>query len=126
MLCYGGPGFCRFGSWARTWHHLSGHAEVASHVPQLEGSTTKNIQLCTGGVWGEKGKIKSFKKPQQVHQPPLKSSPIYLACIPHLRNNTSKHLMLTKFCPFCLRSLHVLQCSQSPAPSLFWLYSALF
>ena len=30
-----------------------GHAEVASHVPQLEGPTTKNIQLCTGG-FGEK------------------------------------------------------------------------
>ena len=24
--------------------------------PQLEGPTTKNIQLCTGGLWGEKGK----------------------------------------------------------------------
>ena len=31
------------------------HAEVASHMPQLEGPTTKNIQLCTGGLWGEKG-----------------------------------------------------------------------
>ena len=25
--------------------------------PQLEGPTTKNIQLCTGGLGGEKGKI---------------------------------------------------------------------
>ena len=32
------------------------HAEAASHMPQLEGPTTKNIQLCTGGLWGEKGK----------------------------------------------------------------------
>ena len=32
-------------------------------MPQLEGPTTKNIQLCTGGLWGEKRKkIKSLKK----------------------------------------------------------------
>ena len=32
-------------------------------MPQLEGPTMKNIQLCTGGLWGEKGKkIKSLKK----------------------------------------------------------------
>ena len=31
-------------------------------MPQLEGPTTKNIQLCTGGLWGEKGKAKSLKK----------------------------------------------------------------
>ena len=37
----------------------SSHAEAASHTAQLEGSTTKNIQLYTGGLWGEKGKIKS-------------------------------------------------------------------
>ena len=30
----GGPGFCRFGSWVQTWHHLSGYAEVASHIAQ--------------------------------------------------------------------------------------------
>ena len=52
----GGPVFPWFESWARTWHCLSGHAEAASHVPQLEGPTMKNIQLCTGGLWGEKGK----------------------------------------------------------------------
>ena len=34
------------------------HAEAASHMPQLEGPSTKNIQLCTGGLWGEKGKKK--------------------------------------------------------------------
>src|SRR3712207_8226911 len=32
------------------------HAEAASHIPQLEEPTTRNIQLCTGGLWGEKGK----------------------------------------------------------------------
>ena len=57
-----GPGFRRFGSWARTWRRSSGHAEVAYHMPQLEGPTTKNIQLGTGGLWGEKRKNKIFKK----------------------------------------------------------------
>ena len=32
------------------------HAEAASHMPQLEGPTTKNIQLCAGELWGEKKK----------------------------------------------------------------------
>ncbi|MEB3026041.1 hypothetical protein, partial [Parvimonas sp. M13] len=31
-------------------------------MPQLEGPTTENTQLCTGELWGEKGKIKSLKK----------------------------------------------------------------
>ena len=56
----GGPVFRWFESWARTWHCSSNHAEAVSHIPHLEGPTTKNIQLCTGGLWGEKGKnIKS-------------------------------------------------------------------
>ena len=29
-------------------------------MPQLEGPTTKNIQLCTSELWEEKGKIKSL------------------------------------------------------------------
>ena len=54
------PGFRRFKSWAGTRQHSSSHAEVASHMPQLEGPTTqKNKQLCTGGLCKEKGKIKS-------------------------------------------------------------------
>ena len=53
------PGFHGFGSWAGTWHRSLGHAEAASHMPQLEGPTTKNVQLCAGGLWGERGKIKS-------------------------------------------------------------------
>ena len=44
------------------WHCSSSHAEAASHMPQLEGPTTKNIQLCTGGLWGEKGKNKILKE----------------------------------------------------------------
>src|SRR3712207_6202741 len=31
-------------------------------MPQLEEPTTKSTQLCTGGLWGEKGKNKIFKK----------------------------------------------------------------
>ena len=52
----GGPVFRWFKSWAQTWDCSSNHAEAASHMPQLEGITTKNIQLCTGGLWGEKRK----------------------------------------------------------------------
>ena len=58
----GSPVFRWFWSWAQTWHCSSGHAGTASHVPQLEGPTTKNMQLCTRGLWGEKGKNKIFKK----------------------------------------------------------------
>ncbi|GAA9202137.1 hypothetical protein BTM366_14960 [Helicobacter pylori] len=32
-------------------------------MPQLEGPTTKNIQLCTVGIWGEKaGKKKDWQE----------------------------------------------------------------
>src|SRR3712207_8317678 len=58
----GSPVFRWFESWVRTWHCSSDHAEAASHMPQLEEPTTKNIQLCTGGLWGEKGNNKIFKK----------------------------------------------------------------
>ena len=49
-------------------------------MPQLEGPTTKNIQLCTGGLWGEKkekNKNKIFKKKKEVQicfQLPLETS----------------------------------------------------
>ena len=52
--------FPRFRSWAWTWHRSSGHAEAASHMPQLEGPTTKNIQLRTGGLQGERKKKKKI------------------------------------------------------------------
>ena len=35
-------------------------------MPQPEGLTTKNIQLCTWGLWGETGKIKSLKKKSEI------------------------------------------------------------
>ena len=57
----GGPVFRWFESWARTWHCSLNHTEVASHMPQLEAPTTKNIQLCTGG-FGDKKEKKIFKK----------------------------------------------------------------
>ena len=31
---------------------------MASHVPQLEGRATNDIQLCTGGVWGDEAEKK--------------------------------------------------------------------
>src|SRR3712207_1148301 len=62
----GGPVFRRFESWARTWHCSSDHAEAASHMPQLEEPTTKNAQLCTGGLWGEKGKNKKSLKKKKI------------------------------------------------------------
>ncbi|XP_070093568.1 protein phosphatase 1M isoform X11 [Equus przewalskii] len=60
--CCGSPGFHWFGYWVPTWHHSSGHAEAASHMPQPEGPTTKNTQLCTRGIWEKKEKKKSEKK----------------------------------------------------------------
>ena len=48
-------GFAGFGSWARTWHHSSNHAEAASYMPQLEGHTTRIYNYVLGG-FGEKKK----------------------------------------------------------------------
>ena len=50
-------------------------------MPQLEAPTTENIQLCTGGLWGEKGKIKSLLKTRRVCQNELekkKAEPNYM------------------------------------------------
>ena len=60
-LLQAGPVLCWFESWSQTWHCSSNHAEAASHMPQLEGPTTKNIQLCTGRLLGEKEKLKKKK-----------------------------------------------------------------
>ena len=35
-------------------------------MPQLEGPTTENIQLCTGGLWGEKGKKNNIETPTEA------------------------------------------------------------
>ena len=53
MLRFSSPGFHGFRSWVRTWHRLSGHAEVASHIAQPEALTTYNYVL---GGFGEKKK----------------------------------------------------------------------
>ena len=87
----GGPVFRWFKSWARTWHGSSSHAEAASHIQQLEGPTMKNIQLCTGGLWGEKRKKnKIFKK--------KKKEPKYFVCKTEIRpvvKVSSASLLLT-------------------------------
>ena len=61
VLHFGSPGFCWFGSWAQTWHHSSGHVEEASHMPQLEGPTTKTIYNYVQGEWGRKSRRKKRK-----------------------------------------------------------------
>ena len=47
-LYFGGLGFHRLGSRARTWHCSSGHAEEASY-----NQKDLELQLCIGGLWGE-------------------------------------------------------------------------
>ena len=56
-LHFGGPGFLGFGSWVQTWHRSSSHAEVASHIVQPEGPTTRIYNYVLGG-FGEKQKGK--------------------------------------------------------------------
>ena len=65
MLWFRSPGSVGLDPRCRPTHRSTGHAEVASHKPQLEGATTKSTQLCIGGLWAEKGKIKSLKKKQE-------------------------------------------------------------
>ena len=79
-------GFHWLESWARTWHRWSSHAEAASHMPQLEGPVTKNTQLCTVGLWGEKGKIKSLKQKQKQKRMTLLRRKVW-RCIYEWRNN---------------------------------------
>ena len=75
----GGPVFRRFKSWGRTWHCSSNHAEAASHMPQLGGPTTKNIQLCTWVLWGkEKRKKKKSLKTKKKKRSLLKKKKVAL------------------------------------------------
>ena len=59
-LRLGGPGFDWFESWAQTWHHLSGHAEAASHIAQPEALTTRIYNY----YWGALGRRikKNYKR----------------------------------------------------------------
>ena len=61
---FGGPGFRQFNSRVQTWHHSAGHAEAASHMPQLEGPTTKTCNYVLGGF--EEKKQKKEKKQKHV------------------------------------------------------------
>ena len=85
MLYFGGPGFRQFGSWMRTWHHSSSHAEVASHIAQPEGPATR-IYNCVLGDFGEKRKKR--KKEDWQHK---------LAQVPKLRKRivmgTIRHIV---------------------------------
>ena len=65
VLRFRGPGFRRFGSQAQTWHCLSGHAEVASHVAQPEALTTRIYKNVWGGLWGEEEKEEEKKEDWQ-------------------------------------------------------------
>ena len=56
MLCFRSPGFCQFGSWTRTWHRSSGHAEAASHIAQPEGPTTRIYDYVLGDFVEKKEK----------------------------------------------------------------------
>ena len=59
----GGPVFWQFKAWAQTWYYSSSHAEAVSHMPQLEGSTTKIYNHVPGGFGEKKEKEnKIFKK----------------------------------------------------------------
>ena len=58
VLCFGGLGFHWFRSWARTWHHSSGHAEVASNIAQSEALTPTIYNCALGGLWGEEKREK--------------------------------------------------------------------
>ena len=59
MLHFGGPRFPQLGSWAQTSHLSSSHAEVVSHIAQLEGPTTRiyNYVLEGFGEEGRKGRL---------------------------------------------------------------------
>ena len=65
LFHFGSPRFRRFGSRVRTWNSSSGHAETASHMPQLEGPTTK-IYNCVLGEFGEKKQKKKEEDWQQL------------------------------------------------------------
>ena len=50
----------------RTWHHSSGHIEAASHVPQLEGPTTKIYNYVLGKFGGKKAERNKKEDWQQL------------------------------------------------------------
>ena len=65
------PGVSPIVSRGRTWHGWSGHAEAVSHMPQLEGPTTKIYNYVLGGIWGEKAEKKEEDWQQLLAQVPI-------------------------------------------------------
>ena len=59
VLCFSGLRLRGFGFWAQIWHCSSGHAGVVSHMPQLEGPTTKMYNHVLGSFGKKKEKSKN-------------------------------------------------------------------
>ena len=62
---FSGLGFHQSRSWARTWHRSSGHAEVASHIARLEGTTTRIYNYVLERLWGEEEEKKEKEEDWQ-------------------------------------------------------------
>ena len=62
-------GFAGSESWAWTRHHSTSHAEVASHISQLEGPTTTIHNDVVGGFGMKKKKNKDWQ--QMLAQVPI-------------------------------------------------------
>ena len=92
MLCFGGPGFHRFGSW--TWHHSSSHAETVSHIGQPEALTTRICNYILGG-FGEKKKKK--KKERKFSGWVCNSRKLSLTLWPEPMGSSTLHLHLFSF-----------------------------
>ena len=58
-------------------HRSSGHAKVVSHMPQLEGPTTKIYNYVLGG-FGEKEEKLKIKKKKRAYCPYLKKILVHL------------------------------------------------
>ena len=61
----------------RTWYHSSGHAEVASYMPQLEGPPQLDYTTMYWGGSGEKKKKKNKRKKREDWQKLLAQVPIF-------------------------------------------------
>ena len=59
-------------------------------MPQLEEPTTKNTQLCTGGLWGEKGKNKKSLKKKKKEKYSAKDQIFFLSFITQSRIETDR------------------------------------
>ena len=57
--------------WEQTWHPSIGHAEAASHMPQLEGPTTKIYNYVLGGFGEKKQGITKEDWQQLLAQVPI-------------------------------------------------------